>query len=50
MMALGEGLTPRYSLLPAGYSLMIPLEVRADLLWLWSQGVPENTSVTDLMR
>lgn len=52
MVPLGEGLTPRHSLLPMdwdGCSLIIPLEVRAELLQLWGQGDPENTSLTDLI-
>lgn len=44
-----DGLDPRHSLPPAGYSLIIPLEVRAKLLWLWGQGDPENTRLTDSM-
>lgn len=52
MVTLGEGLTGRRSLLPMGWgrcSLVIPLEVRTELLWLWGQGDPENTSLTDLV-
>lgn len=44
-----DSLNSRHSLLVARYSLILPLEVRAKLLWLWGQGDPENTSLTDLM-
>lgn len=54
VVALSEGPTPG-GLLPVGWdgegwAPLTPLEARADLHWLWGQGDPGNTSLTDWVR